>query len=232
MDQKVLNATISFFEEHAKIYQEHARVLKEFLQAEQSPITNDKKKSKAQVTEKTSTSTPFEEKGGKPKRKKAAQNGPKRALSGYQLFVQEKYKSCKEENPAVNSKELFSMLSKEWKSLEEGKKAAFLHKAEQLKLPVNSLVPDELPISETEHHDTVEVETSTVHHDTSDPDKKKKKKKKKKHSHENDHAEDSEDHNKERKKVWYMRWCNVFGLLIVFVNISSIQLIFLFFLIL
>jgi hypothetical protein len=202
MDQKVLNATISFFEEQATLYLAHARVLKEFLQPE-SPITT-KKNSKAKGAEKNVNSAPPEEKGGKPKQKKAAQNGPKRALSGYQLFVQEKYKSCKEENPAINSKELFSMLSKEWKSLEEGKKAAFLHKAEQLKLPVNSLVAESvlvLPISETEHHDIVEVEKNTIHHDASDPDKKKKKKKKK-HSHENDEAEDSEHHNKERKKVW------------------------------
>ena len=70
-----------------------------------------------------------EEKGGRRSRVKAERTGPKRPLSSYMYFCQDRRESIKAANEGMNGKDITSELGRVWKSLSEDAKAPYEAKA-------------------------------------------------------------------------------------------------------
>lgn len=65
--------------------------------------------------------------------KKKDPNAPKRALSAFMLFSQEKRNQIKTDNPEATFGQIGKLLGESWKSASESEKAPFLAKAEKEK---------------------------------------------------------------------------------------------------
>jgi hypothetical protein len=65
--------------------------------------------------------------------KKKDPNAPKRALSAFMLFSQEKRSQIKTDNPDATFGQIGKLLGDAWKSASESEKAPFLAKAEKEK---------------------------------------------------------------------------------------------------
>ena len=65
--------------------------------------------------------------------KKKDPNAPKRALSAFMLFSQEKRSQIKQDNPDATFGQIGKLLGDAWKSCSEDDKAPFLAKAEKEK---------------------------------------------------------------------------------------------------
>jgi hypothetical protein len=72
--------------------------------------------------------------GTEGKRKKVKKEGPKRALSAYNLFMMDHLKAIKEDHRSVPPKEAMAFISKEWSALDAKDKADYLKRADQLKV--------------------------------------------------------------------------------------------------
>ena len=66
----------------------------------------------------------------KAKRAKKDKDAPKRALSAYFLYNQERRDSLKKEKPELNNKEIIKKMSEEWNALSDEKKKPYIAKAE------------------------------------------------------------------------------------------------------
>ena len=64
-----------------------------------------------------------------PKTKKD-KNAPKRAISAFFFYNQERRESLKQEQPNLSNKEIISTMSKEWNDLSEEKRKPYITKAE------------------------------------------------------------------------------------------------------
>lgn len=49
----------------------------------------------------------------------------KKPLNSFSLFTKEHFKTCQEENPQLNSNEIFKVLSDKWKNLDEAEKSIY-----------------------------------------------------------------------------------------------------------
>ncbi|KAJ2322984.1 Non-histone chromosomal protein 6 [Coemansia sp. RSA 2681] len=59
-------------------------------------------------------------------------NKPKRPMTGYLLFMQDKFQELKKEHPNATSSELFKMSGPAWSSLDEDERRPFVQEAEIL----------------------------------------------------------------------------------------------------
>ena len=66
----------------------------------------------------------------KAKRAKKDKDAPKRALSAYFFYNQERRDSLKKEKPELNNKEIIKKMSEEWNALSDEKKKPYVEKAE------------------------------------------------------------------------------------------------------
>ena len=66
----------------------------------------------------------------KTKRAKKDKDAPKRALSAYFFYNQERRDSLKKEKPELNNKEIIKKMSEEWNALSDEKKKPYIAKAE------------------------------------------------------------------------------------------------------
>ena len=55
---------------------------------------------------------------------------PKKALSSFALYNQERIRSLKKEKPELNNKEIIKKMSEEWNALSDEKKKPYIAKAE------------------------------------------------------------------------------------------------------
>ena len=55
---------------------------------------------------------------------------PKKALSPFALYNQERIRSLKKEKPELNNKEIIKKMSEEWNALSDEKKKPYIAKAE------------------------------------------------------------------------------------------------------
>lgn len=72
---------------------------------------------------------------GKKDNKKASKtkkdkNAPKRAISAFFFYNQERRESLKKEQPNLSNKEIISTMSREWNDLTEEKRKPYIQKAE------------------------------------------------------------------------------------------------------
>jgi hypothetical protein len=103
----------SMFEAQAKLLLQQAEQLRGGEHSE--TVETDGKKKKLKV------------------KKEKDPNAVKRPLSAYQIFIGEEYKNLKARNPEIPSKELFGVLSQQWKSISDEKKAMYNKKSQDLK---------------------------------------------------------------------------------------------------
>ncbi|MCQ2818075.1 MAG: HMG-box domain-containing protein [archaeon] len=61
---------------------------------------------------------------------KKDKNAPKRAISAFFFYNQERRPILKKEKPSLSNTEIISEMSKEWKALPEAKKKPYITKAE------------------------------------------------------------------------------------------------------
>ena len=69
----------------------------------------------------------------KTKRAKKDKDAPKRALSAYFFYNQERRDSLKKEKPELNNKEIIKKMSEEWNALSDEKKKPYIAKDENKK---------------------------------------------------------------------------------------------------
>ena len=64
------------------------------------------------------------------KRSKKDKNAPKRPISAYFFYNQERRESLKKEKPTLNNKDLIRVMSEEWNKLNDEQKKPYMKKAE------------------------------------------------------------------------------------------------------
>merc|ERR1711976_1161055 len=63
-----------------------------------------------------------EKKTTKKRKEKRDPNAPKKPLSGYQIYLQDKSQELRSNNPGIDAKEVFSLVAKEWQQLTQPQK--------------------------------------------------------------------------------------------------------------
>ena len=71
-----------------------------------------------------------EKKEKKQKRAKKDKDAPKRALSAFFFYNQERRETLKKEKPDLNNKDIIRTMSAEWNALSDEKKKPYIEKAE------------------------------------------------------------------------------------------------------
>ena len=66
----------------------------------------------------------------KAKRAKKDKDAPKRALSAFFFYNQERRETLKKEKPELNNKDIIKTMSTEWNALSDEKKKPYMEKAE------------------------------------------------------------------------------------------------------
>lgn len=132
-------------------------------------------------------------------------NKPKRGKSAYIFFCSDRRPYIKEENPQLNTKEITSILGKQWKSLSNDEKQPFLELAEEdkqryekEKTEWNSSKEDNVTMNYT-HVKKVSYKTENVDNSEKKTKKSKKKSKKKKNK--------KSKKKKSKKKSGYILYC-------------------------
>lgn len=139
------------------------------------------------------------------KSKKEKSDRPKRAPSAYNLFMMDRMKSLRDDG--VPHKDMMTLISKEWNSLDAQKKSGYSERADKLKhsgaeeAPVvqtskpkapavsssNLMKPPATVSAENSKPPATPVADKSSPEDATETDKKKKKKKKKHHSDDHEH---------------------------------------------
>lgn len=66
----------------------------------------------------------------KRKRAKKDKNAPKKAISAYFFYIQERREQLKKENPKLDNKEIIVKMGAEWRELSDEQKKPYIDKAE------------------------------------------------------------------------------------------------------
>lgn len=74
---------------------------------------------------------PKGKKEGKRTKAKKDKEAPKRAISAFFFYNQERRETLKKEQPNLTNKEIISTMSKEWRELPDDKKKPYVEKAEK-----------------------------------------------------------------------------------------------------
>merc|ERR1719313_2608575 len=68
------------------------------------------------------------------KRRKKDPNAPKRSLSSYMLFAQDRRPQLQKKNPAMKMKDIIRTMGQEWRSFTDKQKAKYVKEAARLKV--------------------------------------------------------------------------------------------------